>query len=311
VATLAVITVAIVAWAVTSAIAIAPLVMELLPVVAVILLIGVLAYVLYTAWTQNWGGIQEKTAEAWAFLEPILSGIAEWFKTYIPYAWSLMQQYWNTTIVPLFNDIVSTLEKNIPAAIEYLGLKWGEIQKQMTVVWDWISKHLLPLFRELGTFIGTEFAIMGQGFISIWEKISPVIGTVMVGVVKILKQEFGFLWDLMKAMGGWISLGLARDFEILTNFIDGVTDALGKMNDIIGQIVLPDWMGDFGMNLSAAGAGANAGGGASGIGPQLRVMPGIQMTYVDNATIRSGDTNEMVDKLGAAFAQFLKQAGLL
>jgi hypothetical protein len=32
------------------------------------LLIAGIAYVIYRAWTENWGGIQEKTAAVWAWL---------------------------------------------------------------------------------------------------------------------------------------------------------------------------------------------------------------------------------------------------
>lgn len=93
-------------------------------------LVGLAAYLLYEAWTNNWGGIQEKTAAVWAWLEPKLIGIREWFETNIPLALQALKDFWEQKLLPVFRDIGKWLETNIPIAIAILKLNGASYKIQ-------------------------------------------------------------------------------------------------------------------------------------------------------------------------------------
>lgn len=74
-------------WAATSIVAAISSIAAFWPVLAVIALIGLASYLLYEAWTNNWGGIQEKTAQVidaliilWGELTENLTAIWNAFK---------------------------------------------------------------------------------------------------------------------------------------------------------------------------------------------------------------------------------------
>ena len=58
----------------------------LLPVIAVMLAVAAVAALVYSAWTNNWGGIRDKVAAVWAWMEPIFNTIKAWLAVNIPIA---------------------------------------------------------------------------------------------------------------------------------------------------------------------------------------------------------------------------------
>ena len=50
-------------------------------------LIAAAAYLLYTAWTENWFGIQDKTQAVWKVVEPILSDLWNWLQ--LSWEWAI------------------------------------------------------------------------------------------------------------------------------------------------------------------------------------------------------------------------------
>lgn len=236
VATLAILTVAIVVWAITSAIAVAPLIIELLPVIAVLLLIGLVVGILYLAWTQNWGGIQEKTAAVWAWLQPKLQELVKWFQDDLPEA------------LKWFADWLST---NIPKAIQILSEAWEtKFLPPLRVVRSFVVDVFLPAFIAVYRFFTTLFLtglrVLGAIFTSlvlpVLRSVAKVLGidlnpafkglhSVVDGAFPVLKNLGAFFGDvLLKAL-----LGIVMALQEGTKNLDNMTNALNNLK-------LPPWL---------------------------------------------------------------------
>lgn len=118
--------VAALAWGVTTAVAAWTALAPLLPVIGVILLIAAAAYFLYQAWTNNWGGIQEKTA-----------AVVDWIKTAIQSLVDFFMAVWNNPLVQL---VVQTVLDNIKALFAAFKAAfngdWYAFGENLRKIWD-------------------------------------------------------------------------------------------------------------------------------------------------------------------------------
>ena len=347
VAVLAMIGVAILAFAYTSLAAAIPIVIAFVvawwPVIAVLALVGLAAYVLYTAWTENWGGIQEKTAAVLEFLRPIFEKIVEWFKTNIPLALQAVVDFWNTTLLPAFVEMAAWLTTNIPIAIQAVsGWFTNTLIPAIQAVWSWISTHLFPLFKELGELLSFGLGPSIADFASSWDKVKGPLMVVAGIIEKNLVWQFNNLKSILEFIGPYIGEYVTWAFGNLTGIIDGITAAIKLLNDALNQIKLPDDLTPgsptpFEMGLRGIGSALDALNGTQlptfqaglelqpmGVGALANVKAGalsggggrggaggggqtFVVQYVDNAVISTARENEIIDKLGPALYQYLRQ----
>ena len=204
---LAALGVAAAVWGVTTAAAAITAMAPMLPVIAVLLLIGAAVYLLYEAWMNNWGGIQEKVRAAWAVIQPVLQRLWDWLETNIPAAIQALSNYWTTTLLP---------------AIQ--------------AVWGWVQTNLMPLFSALAQLIGTGLSRNLSMWAGIWQNV----------LWPALKAVGGWIRDNIFPVLEWLAklIGerLAVSFQRMTNFINGVTSALRTLSGWLNSIRLPSCM---------------------------------------------------------------------
>ena len=317
VAVLAVIGVAMVAFGVQAAIGGLTAMAGMWPLILTIGLIALAAYLLYLAWTNNWGDIQGKTAEVWAWLEPKLMALKAWFDTNLPIAMQALSDFWFKTLVPMWDNMKDWLTTNIPIAIAKLKLKWDELQIQLFIFKDYIDKHISPMFSALWQLLEVAGGNALKGLGAGWDALQPTLKVFLDLYLLIIKKEFGFLFDVMGKVGDFISRTLKKDFEGLTLIIDGVTDALRYLIGLFGITAdIP------GVDTSTWGSSV---GGSSGLdySNRDRVLPGssgvnaivpgggggLVVNYYDNAIVSSARESEIADKLGPAILAKMRQYG--
>lgn len=174
------------------------------------------------AWTTNFGGIRDKVAAVWGFLQPIFAAIVDWIGKRITAAITFWKTVWETVLFP---------------ALQF--------------VWSWIQEHLIPLLQTIGEVVK---AVVTLGF-RIWA------GVIQNVVVPMLQSLFRWIDDkimpVLRAIGKWVSdklgpilqwladhviAGLVKQFEIWGDLLDGLRDIFGKLADGINNIKLPDWL---------------------------------------------------------------------
>lgn len=115
--------------------------------VAALVAVGAL---LYKGWTEDWGGIQEKTAAAWAVLQPIFTQVSDWLLTNIPVAAKATVDFFNNDVFPAFSTLADWLKTNIPPAAKATADFWtNTLYPALTKINDYINGTIFPTFKDL------------------------------------------------------------------------------------------------------------------------------------------------------------------
>lgn len=110
------------------------------PIVLPIIAIAAAVALLYQAWTTDFGGIR-----------------------------TTLTDIWEGTLSPIFNNLVSWLQANIPTAIQWLSDTWNFVLlPAITLVWDWVQTTLFPMFTELLTWLSATLTTALQSLSDFW-----------------------------------------------------------------------------------------------------------------------------------------------
>lgn len=204
---LAALGVAAVAWGVTTAAAAWTAMAPLLPVIAVIVLIAAAAYLLYEAWTNNWGGIQEKVAAVWAVILPVLQQLWDW------------------------------LQIAVPAAIQYLTDAWNnKILPALTAFWQFLQAHLFPQLSAMANLISAVLSVAFTALAGIWQNV------VLPALQKLWNWFQEKILPVLQTVTSWLKEKLSPAFGGLSEKIGTVVDWINKLAEKLRNIHLPDWM---------------------------------------------------------------------
>jgi hypothetical protein len=239
----------------------------LLPIIAVMALIGLAAYLLYEAWTNNWGGIQEKMAALWVWLQPILQNLWNWLSINIPLAIQAMSNFWTTVLLPaimsvwnwlvtnllpILQNLWNWLSINVPLALQTLATFWTTVLlPAIMAVWTWLSTVLFPYFQALASFLGAVFSVAIRALAGIWQNVLlPAIKAVYEVISTGLKPVFEWLADfwnntlqpIVEAIAQWIGQNVVSAFDSLTTSLQAVTTWLENIKSMLDNLTLPSWM---------------------------------------------------------------------
>jgi len=184
VAILAVLGVAVAAFAITTIISIGSIIVAAAPLLLVIALIGAVVYILYQAWTNNRGGIQEKTAAVINFIKGFiqagLAAIQAFWTAHGAQIMAIVTAMWNA--IQLVINTVLGIIKNIVAAFqaafrgdwtafgEYLrkawDLAWSLIIKVVSTAWAAIKIIVANLVKSvIDFFTKTDWGEVGKNIV--------------------------------------------------------------------------------------------------------------------------------------------------
>jgi hypothetical protein len=212
---LAAIGVAVAAFGVTVATAAWAAMAPLLPVIAIMIAVGAIAYVVYEAWTNNWGGIRDKVQE-------VIGAIVD---------------FWNTKFLPAIQALISWWQNDLLPALQ--------------MVWNFIQNDLLPLFDALASFIDAVFSLAVRVLAGLWQNILlPALQAVSGWIGDKLHPVFKLLSDFINnsvmpvviALGNWLVDHLQPAFEGISDAIQGVISFIHNLTTAINNIKLPKWL---------------------------------------------------------------------
>lgn len=191
------------------------------PVLLVIAALAAVVGLLALAWKNDWMGMQ-----------------------------TTLKKLWVDTLEPIFMEIKTWLQENIPAAIERLKHFWVTVLKPaIEIVWAFINDHLLPLFRTLSDFLGTVFTLALTVLAGIWENVlQPALENIWKFISDKLLPIFETLQDfweniLKPALENINFLDvLAEHFDRIGKAIQIVIGFIRTLTEKLKKIELPDWM---------------------------------------------------------------------
>lgn len=262
---LAAIGVAMVAFSVVAIEAGLAAIAGLWPVILVMGLVGAAAALLFTAWTENWGGIQEATAGLMAVIKPIFDSLITWLQTNIPIAIAFLSELWTSTLlpaiqsvfewistnlIPLWISVVQWLQTNVPAAIAVLSGVWmNTLLPAIQAVWGWISTNLIPLFQAISNLMNTVLGIAVTALAGLWQNIllpalqavgnwiSQNLSPIIAGMATVISST---LMPAVKPLADFLTNVLKGAFDGITAAIQSLTGWINTLTTSLGNIELPD-----------------------------------------------------------------------
>lgn len=138
--------------------------------VTIIIALGVL---LYQAWVNNWGGIQQVVEGAVTSIQGALSKIGGFFAGLIAF------------VMPYILQLKAVFMQHLPAIAGIFESSFSRIGPVLTSVWEAIQ----PAITRFGMMLQEIFPVLAGNFdkmLTIFEKIAPIVGgvlTFLVGVI--------------------------------------------------------------------------------------------------------------------------------
>lgn len=184
-----------------------------LPILAIITVLALL----YLAWTNNWGGIQEKTQAAITFIQGLIAGGLQFINDLTSGKLGWLSQYWNNTLAgiqiwwQLFTTNIKLILQAFTAAFHGDWYTFGE---KMRMVWNnmwtglqailqiaWANIKLIfstAITNVINFFKTTDWGAVGRGIIEgiangISNGISVIVNSAKNAANAALQAAKGFL----------------------------------------------------------------------------------------------------------------------
>ncbi|MCB0654460.1 MAG: hypothetical protein KDC85_24485, partial [Saprospiraceae bacterium] len=207
------------------------------PVVAVIAVVALLR----TAWEENWGGIQEKTAAAVEFIKGVISAVMTAVQTF----WSengeaimaKAKEIWEgiKTAVNTAITTIQTIITTISTAIQTFWQQHGEaIMEAAAAAWEFIS-----------TAVETALSVID----SVWQAFKSAFEGDWTGFGENLRDAWDTAWEFIKTT-----------FTDAKETIIGI--AAGLVLDLIAKFQNTDWKAVGTAIIQGIANGISAGAGA-------------------------------------------------
>lgn len=148
---------AFVAWATAATAAAIATITALAPVIIPIAAITAAAALLGLAWQENWGGIQEATAGAWAVVQPILADLWTWLGATIPPIIDQLASWFTGTLLPAVSAIASYIASPLLPALSNLAqLGFVVVATKVMELGAKLNTMLRPAMDAVASFVRTN-----------------------------------------------------------------------------------------------------------------------------------------------------------
>ena len=209
-----------------------------------IMLIAGAVGLLATAWTQNWGGIQQTAAAMWAQLQPALQQLAAWLQVNLPIAIQALSTFWTTTLQPILQQLWTWFSTNLPTAIAALVSFWnGTLKPAFQDFGNFLTTVWWPLLQKIGQAFITFFVNGGQRLGALWAGLQAV-GSYVAGAFSSAWQTAVAVWQsvlpIFQAVGAFFETYILPLLSQLAGLVkDGIGFAAMVVAGIWQNVLLP------------------------------------------------------------------------
>lgn len=230
---LAAIGVAIAAWAISVVASMISVVISMAPILLVVGLLIAIGYLLYKAWTENWGGIQDKVKVVMDWLKENIPPIIEKIKAVIQDFVEKVKAWWAE-----YGDDVMAVAKKM------WDFVWGIVK--------WAAGNIGNVIKATVDMIKLFWSEHGDTIMAVAKKAWETIKTIIDGVMKVVGEIFAAFRSAFE--GDWRAFGehlrAASDamWEMIINVFRNAWDALliivkELVVSIVDFVKNTDWIG--------------------------------------------------------------------
>lgn len=188
------------------------------------LIIGLVA-LLYLAWTNNWGGIQEKTAVVIEYIKGIIAAFIEtvraWWDAHGAEVLATINNLW-TLAQEIFRAALEFITSNVSAALEFIRAWW--------------SQHGEAVMTIVNAF---------------WNLIKTVVNAGITFIRNLITTVLDFLKAFWQRHGEEITARFTAVWEMLKTIVKNGMEFIGQIIDAIAAAIKGDWTA-FGEHLGNA-----------------------------------------------------------
>lgn len=271
-------------------------------VIAVVALIAV-------AWTQNWGGIQEKTAAVWEWLKTAAGVVMQFFQDLFAGKLGWLSEMWATTwnsVVAVFDWIVAQFKLYVQLISAIFDGDWRKVGEILRQMWDNLWAMLKTLFENGLKNLLTLLIDFPKSVFDFFKKIdwSDLGKNILLGIIGGLRASIGAVLETAQAIGtaivdvfkgffGIESPSKLMKMQVGYQLSAGIAEGLGVGADAL----MPNGVRAVNRKLSGFG-GAGSGRGAG---------------VVINVNVNGNGLNdyELARKIGQSVSLKLRAEGLV
>jgi hypothetical protein len=212
----------------------------ILIVIAVIAALIAVGYLLYQAWTNNWGGIQEKTAEVWAGIQAKIATGMEFIQAVIAAAMTVIEPLMRARQAAMAGDWYAfgeNLRKAWDAA-------WKLIGQIVSKAWTNLKSSVSALINNvINTFKTTDWGEVGRNIVSgiangITSAIDWAIAAIMGLGKAVLDAIKGFLMITSPSKLLALEVGMPMGQGIGVGMEDSIAALKRRMPKLLGELVM-------------------------------------------------------------------------
>lgn len=250
------------------------------PLIAIIAAVIAIAVLLYAAWKNNWGGIQEKTQAVIDFIKGLIEGGMQFISDLTSGKLGWISEVWNNTwnLIKLYFD---TFVENIKSGLKLFKLAfsgdWTAFGEELRKIWDrsWnlIKEILSTAWENIKTIVSnlvtsvisffrdTDWGAVGKGIIE------GIVNGIVAAATWLADAAVNAAKGALDAVKGFLGIespstlfemqiGWQMGAGMEKGLFDSVARMAGRMPGIMAQITPRVQM----PALAGAGAGGRAGG---------------------------------------------------
>lgn len=283
----------------------------LLPLAPYILAIALAIGLLYLAWTNNWGGIQEKTAAVIAFIKGIISGGLQfiqdlnsgklgWISTMWKATWDTIKMYFETVwanIKLIFEAFSAAFHGDWRRFGEILREIWDNSWRMMGTILQTAWANFVQIISHLGDAIIKYFKNVDWGQVGL--NILKGIGMGLLGgipnLLETVKRVGSAVMDAFKGFFAIKSPSVKMEREVGWQLGAGQARGYERSVDALMPAVMT---GPSNMSMPAMASAGAVGGGA---------ITQVVVNIDHRPWISTADENEAKFALGPMLEQWLRE----
>lgn len=288
------------------------------PVILIMAAIGLAAYVLYTAWTNNWGGIQEKTAAAWAWIQGVLSNLWAWLSVNVPAGLKTLKSIWDTvwaglqTVIGVVLPIIQSIFAAFKAAFEGDWYAFGaNLRQAWDAAWEAILGGVTTIAAKIGEGLQTLRETLAAKMVAAIDALKQINwGEVGAGIIS------GIVQGIKNGAGALIEAAIAAAqaaLEAAKGFLGIQSPSKVFERDVAGNMMAGWVAGIENAQAQLANATVQAGQAALGGANAIQTAPGQRVENrglnIGAVTLQFRETDLTPESFRAALNQLEWQYG--
>ena len=180
------------------------------------------------AWATNFGGIRDKTAAAWAAIQPIFAVLQAWLAENLPKAWEKLKEIAGK-VAEFISDFVTG---RFQIVADWVQENWPLIQQTIETVLNAIRAVVKSVVTFVSSFWKKHHDKIKSVAMAIWEFITGLIDNNLKAILDIIKA-------VMKAINGDWRGAWKTVRNTFRNYIKGVLNIGRNLFNKLKTVFLP------------------------------------------------------------------------